>query len=190
MYDDVTRACTLFKRDQEDGSDVEPIKSALAPWRVKGADARGWFFPASRYDIAVADVPWAYYGSRTKMGAAAKHYSCMADTEVGSFPMRAFLNRVAVLFLWATSPRLDFAVHCIETWGLHYRGIAFEWIKTKKDGTPIDAQGVRPSLTKPVIEYVLAASTVKRGRPLPLCDEAVDRLCTSRVWSTQENRMR
>ena len=66
---------------------------------------------------------------------------------------------------------MDFAVHCIEKWGLNYRGIAFEWIKVRKDGKPLGAQGLRPSVTKPVTEYVLAASTVKRGRPLPLCDE-------------------
>lgn len=137
----------------------------------KVADNRRWVLPASTYDIVVADVPWTYYGSPTKMGAAAKHYSLMTDDEVRAFPMRAFLNRAGILFLWATSPRMDFAVHCIEKWGLNYRGIAFEWIKVRKDGKPLGAQGLRPSVTKPVTEYVLAASTVKRGRPLPLCDE-------------------
>ncbi len=47
------------------------------------------------------------------------------------------------------------------------------WVKTKKDGTPIGAQGVRPSIVKPLTELVLVGSTVERGRPRKLYDEAV-----------------
>jgi N6-adenosine-specific RNA methylase IME4 len=32
---------------------------------------------------------------------------------------------------------------------------------------------VRPSITKPLTEFVLAASTHPKGRPLPVADEAV-----------------
>lgn len=38
---------------------------------------------------------------------------------------------------------------------------------------PIGAQGVRPSIVKPTVEFVLAASPVAKGRPLPLADEGV-----------------
>ena len=76
--------------------------------------------------------------------------------------------------MWATAPRMGFAYKCIEAWGLHDRGVQFTWVKTKKDGiTPIGAQGVRPSIVKPTCEFVIAASTVKRGRPLKLHDETI-----------------
>lgn len=59
-------------------------------------------------------------------------------------------------------------------WGLTYRGVAFTWVKTKLDGvTPIGAQGVRPSVVKPTAEFVLVASNVSKGRPLPLSDESI-----------------
>lgn len=129
--------------------------------------------PTTTFDIIYADPPWGYHGSQTKWGAAAKFYQTATDDDLLAFPMRALMEKRAVLFLWATSPRLDFAMQCITQWGLHYRGVAFVWVKTRQDGTPIGAQGVRPSIVKPTVEYVLAASTVEKGRPLKLADESI-----------------
>lgn len=127
-----------------------------------------------RYDVIYADPPWSYTGSQTKHGAAAKHYSTMTDEDL--LNLDVVPNHLAprgVLFMWATSPRLNFAMKCIEAWGLEYRGTAFVWVKTRADGQPIGAQGVRPSIVKPTTEFVLAASRVKSGRPMPLRSEAV-----------------
>ena len=97
----------------------------------------------------------------------------MPDEELLAFDIQGWLNPRSVLFLWATSPRLDFAIKCIEHWHLHYRGVAFVWIKCRQDGRPLAAQGVRPSITKPTTEFVLAASSVATGRPMPIHDEAI-----------------
>ncbi len=129
--------------------------------------------PKTRYDVVYADPPWSYYGQQTKWGAASKFYSTVSDDDLLSFPMQDLLAEQSILFLWTTSPRLDFALRCIGAWGLHYRGVGFVWVKTRKTGEPIGAQGVRPSIVKPTVEYVLAASTVKKGRPLKLADESV-----------------
>ena len=107
------------------------------------------------------------------MGAAAKEYSLIPDEQMLTLPIRSYLDKPGVLFLWATGPRLDFAAECIRAWDLHYRGVAFVWVKTRRSGVPIKAQGVRPSITKPLTEFVLAASTERRGRPLPLASEAI-----------------
>lgn len=125
------------------------------------------------YDVVLADPPWSYTGQQDKWGAAAKFYPTMTDEELLSFDAAKWLAPRGVLFVWATSPRLDFAIDCIRSWGLTYRGVAFNWIKTRKDGAPVGAQGVRPSIVKPTSELVLAASRVKSGRPLPLSDESV-----------------
>src|SRR5262249_55396628 len=53
---------------------------------------------------------------------------------------------------------------------LHYRGIAYIWVKTNKQGKPMGARGVPPTFVKPTTELVLAATTVKRGRPFPILD--------------------
>jgi len=127
----------------------------------------------AQYEVVLADPPWSYTGAQDKWGAAAKFYPTMTDAELLEFPMRDWLLPRSVLFLWATSPRLDFAVECIKAWGLAYRGVAFVWVKTKRDGSPIGAQGVRPSIVKPLTEYVLAASPVAKGRPIRVFDESV-----------------
>jgi N6-adenosine-specific RNA methylase IME4 len=88
--------------------------------------------------------------------------------------IQSILNKPGVIFMWVTSPRLDFAIDLLRAWGFTYRGVAFTWVKTRKDGlTPIGAQGVRPSIIKPTTEFVIVASNVTKGRPLPLADEGV-----------------
>ena len=129
--------------------------------------------PQKKFDVALIDPPWSYFGDQTKMGAAAKFYSTLTDDEIRMFPVKELLNERAVVFLWATAPRLDAALDTIKAWGLHYRGVAFVWVKTTKDGRPIGARGVRPSIVKPTCEFVLACSTVLKGRPLPIADESI-----------------
>lgn len=129
--------------------------------------------PRDRYDVVLADPPWSYYGQQDKWGAAAKFYPLMTDDEIRALPIRELLRPRSVLFLWATGPRLDLAIECLTYWGLSYRGVAFVWVKTKRTGEPIGAQGVRPSIVKPTTELVLAGSPMAKGRPMPLADEGV-----------------
>lgn len=129
--------------------------------------------PTKTYDLVLLDPPWSYYGDQSKMGAAANHYQTMTDVDLALMPISGLLNKRAVVFVWATAPRLDAALQLIKDWGLTYRGIAFTWVKTTKNGQPIGAQGVRPSIVKPTVELLLAASNVAKGRPLPLADESV-----------------
>lgn len=130
-------------------------------------------FPNRKYDVVLLDPPWSYYGQQDKWGAAAKFYSTMTDDELKALPVVDLLHKHSVAFMWATSPRLDFALRCFDSWGVHYRGVAFVWVKTKKSGEPLKAQGVRPSIVKPTCEFVLAGSLTARGRPMPLASESV-----------------
>lgn len=129
--------------------------------------------PPGPYDVVLTDPPWAYWGAQDKWTAAAKFYPTVDDASLRAMPLKGLLARRAVVFMWATAPRLDSAIDCLRAWGLHYRGIAFVWVKTRADGQPIGAQGIRPSIVKPTAEFVIAASTVAKGRPLPLADEGV-----------------
>ena len=126
--------------------------------------------PAGPYDIVYADPPWFYYGSQIKDAAAAKHYPLMSQEELAALPVRRIMAKRAALFLWATCPRLDFAIDLIAKWGLHYRGVAYVWVKTNGRGKIIAGQGVPPTFTKPTTELLLAATTTSTGRPFPLLD--------------------
>jgi N6-adenosine-specific RNA methylase IME4 len=129
--------------------------------------------PAQEYDVVLADPPWPYFGAQDKWGAAAKFYNTMSAGELADLPIADWLTPRGVLFMWATGPKMDLALSCIHLWGLTYRGIAFVWVKTKKDGKPVGAQGVRPSIVKPTTELVVVASKVIQGRPMPLASESV-----------------
>ena len=124
------------------------------------------------YDVVLSDPPWSYHGQQDKWGAAAKFYTTQSEQDLVTIA-RPPLTPTGVLFMWATGPKLDTAIRLIDAWNLAYRGMAFVWIKTSKDGVPWKARGVRPSIVKPLTEFVLAASPVAKGRPMPLASEAV-----------------
>ena len=82
------------------------------------------------------------------------------------------LNKRAAVFIWATCPRLDFAFELIDAWKLHYRGVAYVWVKINRRGEIIAGQGIPPTFTKPTSELLLVATTNKTGRPFPILDLA------------------
>lgn len=129
-------------------------------------------FPDRVYDIIYVDPPWYYYGSQVKDAAAAKHYPLMTQEDLAALNVRRILSKRAAVFMWATCPRLNFAIELIQKWGLHYRGVASVWVKTNKRNEIISGQGVPPTFTKPTTELLLAATTVPTGRPFPILDFA------------------
>jgi N6-adenosine-specific RNA methylase IME4 len=129
-------------------------------------------FPIGEWDVALIDPPWQYYGAADKWGAAEKFYRTMSQDQIESLPVGSIVRGNGIVFLWATSPLLDVAISTLGKWGFAFRGVAFVWVKSRKDGTPIGAQGVRPSIVKPTAEYVIAGSRARRGRPIPLSCES------------------
>lgn len=123
------------------------------------------------YDIIYADFPWPY----TSFGTAKLPYKPMTEHQIANFDFSPFMNKRCILFAWVTGPKMDIAGRCGEAWraqGLHYQGVAYIWIKTKKDGTPIKATGPRPRLVKPLGEFVHAFSTTPTKRTFPLLTES------------------
>lgn len=125
------------------------------------------------YDIILTDPPWDYYGDPNKNASAGKHYDLMSDETLAAMPVQDMLTSRGILFMWTTSSALARSIDLLSHYGLAYRGVQFVWVKTRKDGSPIAAQGVRPSIVKPLTEFVIAGSRVKRGRPMSLSDESI-----------------
>lgn len=131
-------------------------------------NGKGW-------DVIYADFPWPY----TAYGTAKLPYGQMPVEEIKAFPLDKLMADRCVLLFWVTCPHLyglqkDIFDHWSSKFGLTYQGVPYIWIKTKRDGTPIGAQGVRPRMVKPVAEFVVAFSNTKwsAGRPLPLETES------------------
>jgi N6-adenosine-specific RNA methylase IME4 len=97
----------------------------------------------AEYEVIYADPPWWYSNRsanrKTKFGGGARaHYDVMRDSEV--LAMADFVKDLSadncVLFLWATGPRLDFAIETLKAWGFRYSTVGFVWEKiTKRGGT-------------------------------------------------------
>lgn len=125
------------------------------------------------FDIVLADCPWPYYGSTEKDAAAGKHYDLMSWEDLEAMPVRDLCNDKAALFMWGTGPLLHRQIALMERWDFRYRGVAFVWVKTRQDGGIISGQGVPPTFVKPTTEFVLAGTTMPRGRPFPILDSSV-----------------
>lgn len=138
------------------------------------------------YEIVYADPPWSYpsikgitkikepdgsvsYKTGSPCGADA-HYKLMTQEALASLPVKHIMAEKSALFMWATCPRLDKAITLIESWGLFYRGVAYVWVKTKKDGALMGAKGPMPSFVKPTVELCLVATTIAKGRVFPLLE--------------------
>jgi site-specific DNA-methyltransferase (adenine-specific) len=96
----------------------------------------------------------------------------MPTETIAELPVAEIADKNAACFMWATGPKMPEAIEVLRSWGFHYRGVAYVWVKTSASGGIISGQGVRPTFVKPTTEFVLAGSTCKTGRPLKLLTEA------------------
>ena len=89
-----------------------------------------------KYKIIYADPPWEYDSSRSirkkscLSGDNKNHYSYMSIDRICALPVKTLMNsKSSLLFLWTTSPKLNFAFQVIESWGFVYSTVAFVWEK-------------------------------------------------------------
>ena len=87
----------------------------------------------TKYQIIYADPPWQY-DRKGVQGAAEKIYPTMTQEEICKLPIADIADENAVLFLWATFPKLREALQTISAWGFEYKSVAFVWLKLNKSG--------------------------------------------------------
>jgi len=71
------------------------------------------------YDVILADPPWRYDFSKSKIGSIEAHYPTMALEDICRLCVPAAPN--SVLYLWATNPKLVEALTVMDAWGFKYR---------------------------------------------------------------------
>lgn len=90
-----------------------------------------------KYDVILADPPWAYQNwTDKKNGAAAAHYKQLTDADICALPVDTIAAPDALLFLWATFPKLQEGLDVMRAWGFTYVTTPFVWNKTYADGRP------------------------------------------------------
>jgi N6-adenosine-specific RNA methylase IME4 len=89
---------------------------ALAMYR-KHADAGP--MPTGDFDVILADPPWQYEFSISDRGDPENQYDTMTVDEIVNLSIPS--SEHAVLFLWATNPKLPEALGVMNRWGFVYR---------------------------------------------------------------------
>lgn len=82
------------------------------------------------YEVILADPPWRYDWVPAKNRAVENHYPTMSLREIMDLPVAEIAAEGAILFLWATAPKLREALAVMDAWGFRYRTNAV-WDKLK-----------------------------------------------------------
>jgi N6-adenosine-specific RNA methylase IME4 len=115
---EIVQAATKGARQAEKAAKVATIaENEPAPLTTVGP------FP-----ILYADPPWRYDFAEDKTRQIENHYPTMALIDIKALDVPADDN--AVLFLWATSPKLPEALDVMQAWGFTYT-TCMVWVKDK-----------------------------------------------------------
>jgi N6-adenosine-specific RNA methylase IME4/ParB-like chromosome segregation protein Spo0J len=82
--------------------------------------------PQGSFDVIVADPPWEY--DINTRGSPDEHYAVMKQKDIEELKIPSADK--AILFLWATAPKLPEALKVMRAWGFTYKTNAV-WIKDK-----------------------------------------------------------
>lgn len=123
----------ILQRAKEINADKAKIRRAQRIERIaeinKGNTELG---TQTRYPIIYADPPWRYenppIGSTSR--AIENHYDTMTLEDICALPVAKLAADDALLYLWATAPKLAECMKVIEAWGFEYR-TNMVWDKVK-----------------------------------------------------------
>lgn len=73
----------------------------------------------SGFEVVYADPPWRYSFSKSKSRQVENQYPTMTTSEICALDIPCANN--AVLYLWATAPKLEDALCVLKAWGFTYK---------------------------------------------------------------------
>lgn len=78
---------------------------------------------ATKYPVIYADPPWRYENPPMGAGnrAIENHYPTMTLEEICAMPVAELAADDAMLYLWATAPKLAECLEVVKAWGFEYR---------------------------------------------------------------------
>lgn len=81
-----------------------------------------------RYPVIYADPPWRYEFAESETREIENHYPTMDLDSICALPVAELATEDAILFMWATSPKLEEGLRVMKSWGFTYRSSAV-WVK-------------------------------------------------------------
>jgi N6-adenosine-specific RNA methylase IME4 len=91
--------------------------------------------PEGKFSVILADPPWRY-DFDVESRATEKHYPTLVQEQISHYtdikgrPIQDVFANDAILFLWATAPKLNEAMQVISDWGFIYK-TNMVWVKDK-----------------------------------------------------------
>jgi N6-adenosine-specific RNA methylase IME4 len=82
--------------------------------------------PQGTFNVILADPPWQY--NLQKRGSTLGHYQDLSVNEICD--LKPSSSEDAILFLWATNPKLPEALQVMQAWGFTYK-TNLVWVKDK-----------------------------------------------------------
>jgi len=83
-----------------------------------------------RYPVILADPPWRYEFTESDNRAIENQYPTMTLEDICNLPIGDLVHKDAVLYLWATPPKLEESMKVLNAWGFTYR-TSMVWVKDK-----------------------------------------------------------
>jgi N6-adenosine-specific RNA methylase IME4 len=128
------RRVAWLKRAEENDWSANKFKSEIARAAAIGRTMDVEFDAANlgKFVVLYADPPWQY--ENPPMGGTNRsienHYPTMTLEEICAMPVGEIAHENAVLFMWATSPKLAECMQVLTAWGFTHR-TTMAWVKDK-----------------------------------------------------------
>lgn len=78
-------------------------------------------WPEGKYAVIYADPPWQYDYTPTEGRAIENLYPTMTLEELGKLPVQDLATDDAIIFLWATPPKLEDSMQLLKAWGFTHK---------------------------------------------------------------------
>lgn len=145
---------------------------------------------AEEFSVIYADPPWRYENA-TLNRLVENHYPTMETEEICA--MKLPIAKNAVLFMWATAPKLEEALRVMSAWGFTYRTHAIwdklkigsgHWFRGQHELLMVGIRGKHS--TPPAAKRISSVIRIKRGAHSSKPDQVRELI---REWFPDERRL-
>ncbi len=109
----------LLDAAEKKGWSSNELRKAVRAYRRALAASQAGPLPDGKFDVILADPPWPYDFAESERIGPDWHYPTMELEEILDLSIPAADD--AVLYLWATAPKMREAMNVVDAWGFTYR---------------------------------------------------------------------